>query len=59
MTTAISADRSMAPGDLRALGAGDVVVLRQSARNRQDWMSILPALLIAIHRGASVIWKEG
>ncbi len=58
MTVVLSADRAPAPGDIRSLGAGDLVTLRRSVKDRADWQHIIPALLIALVRGASVIWEE-
>lgn len=58
MKVAISDSRSPAPGDIRLLGAGDTVYLKRSCKMRGDWGSLLPALTIAVHRGASVIWEE-
>lgn len=58
MTVVLSADRSLAPGDIRALGAGDLVTLRRSVKDRADWDHIIPALLIAVVRGASVVWED-
>lgn len=54
----ITADQAPAPGDIRALGAGSVILLYPSARDRQDWTSILSALPNAIARGAEVLWEE-
>lgn len=54
----ITADQAPAPGDIRALGAGSVILLRPSARDRQDWTSILSALPNAIARGAEVLWEK-
>jgi hypothetical protein len=58
VTVVLSADRSLAPGDIRALGAGDLVTLRRSVKDRADWDHIIPALLIAVVRGASVVWED-
>lgn len=57
-TIRIDALRSPAPGDIRMLGAGDRVELGRTARDRQDWMGVLNALLVAIHRGADVVWSD-
>lgn len=54
----ISADQAPAPGDIRALGVGAVILLYPSARDRQDWTSILSALPNAIARGADVMWES-
>ncbi|RZS39167.1 hypothetical protein EV193_104383 [Herbihabitans rhizosphaerae] len=53
-----SYENAYAPGDIRALGAGDVIVLTESVRERANWESIVCALPIAAARGASVIWEE-
>ena len=54
----INADQAPAPGDIRALGEGSVILLYPSARDRQDWTSILSALPSAIARGAEVLWED-
>lgn len=54
----ISADQALAPGDIRSLGEGAVIMLYPSARDRQDWTSILSALPSAIARGAEVLWED-
>jgi hypothetical protein len=50
--------KALGPGDIRTLGPGDLVILRPSVKERPDFMSIAPALLIAVIRGASVIWED-
>jgi hypothetical protein len=49
--------QALAPGDIRTLGAGDLIILRPSVRDRTDFMSISSALLIALIRGASIVWE--
>ncbi|MER7077934.1 hypothetical protein SAMN02982929_07190 [Saccharopolyspora kobensis] len=46
------------PGDLRALGRGDEVVLHPDAPSRPDWSALLCAFPVAIGRGASVKWTK-
>lgn len=58
MTVVLSKDRSLAPGDIRALGAGDRITLRRSVKDRGDWMHIIPALGIALVRGADIVWRD-
>jgi len=58
MTIRISVNKAPAAGDIRLLGVGDRVSLSASVYEREDWLSLLPALTIAIHRGASVVWEE-
>jgi hypothetical protein len=54
----ISVNRAPAAGDIRLLGTGDHVTLSPSVYEREDWMSLLPALTIALNRGASIVWEE-
>lgn len=58
MTVELSKDKVLAPGDIRSLGAGSRIILRPSVKDRADWQHIVPALLIAVVRGASVIWED-
>lgn len=44
------------PGDIRALGRGDTIVLYRDAPTRRDWSALLCAFPVAIGRGASVRW---
>lgn len=53
---AISKDYSPALGDLRACGAGDVIWVQPSARERRDWARIVSAIADAVSRGAGVQW---
>lgn len=57
-TVVISADRAPSPGDIRSVSGPVRVVLRDSARDRDDWSSILSALPVAIARGADVVWES-
>jgi hypothetical protein len=54
----ITDKQAPSPGDIRALGEGSVILLYPSARDRQDWPSILSALPNAIARGAEVLWED-
>lgn len=52
----VSAKAAPALGDIRALGPGDVVWLRDGVQGRPDWGRYLDALGFAIARGADVRW---
>lgn len=52
----ISEEQTPALGDIRLLGAGDVVLLARNARDRNDWARILDAVAAAVSRGCDVHW---
>lgn len=56
-TKTISSGSAPAPGDIRHYGDGVTIKLRQSARDRDDWCSLLCAFSVAIARGASIVWE--
>lgn len=56
-TILVSADRAPSPGDIRSVSGPVRIVLQKSAIERGDWVSILSALLVAIARGADVVWE--
>jgi hypothetical protein len=58
MTVRITVNKAPAAGDIRLLGAGDRVTLSPNVYEREDWLSLLPALTIALNRGASIVWEE-
>lgn len=56
-TILVSVDRAPSPGDIRSVSGPVRIVLQKSAIERGDWVSILSALLVAIARGADVVWE--
>lgn len=54
----ITARSHHAPGDIRALGRGDELILYRDAPTRDDWSALLCAMPNAIARGCSVRWLK-
>lgn len=52
----ITADAAPALGDVRQMGAGDVVWLAPGAPGREDWGRCVNALAHAVRRGADARW---
>lgn len=58
MDKCISATRAPALGDVRAMAAGDRIILRPDAPSRADWPRYVDAIGVAITRGAEVRQTE-
>ena len=56
MQYVITASAGPALGDIRGLGAGDTVWLREGVTGRRDWSRYVDALVSALTRGAEVRW---
>lgn len=54
MLAYVDKDHAPALGDIRALGAGDAIVLRPEAVQRKDWGRYADAIAAAVSRGAEV-----
>lgn len=54
----INKDTALAPGDIRARGHGDRIVLRPEVKSRRDWMGLASALGTAVAKGADVVWER-
>jgi hypothetical protein len=50
----IRSDYAPALGDLRIMGLGDIIVVRNDAFLRRDWPRYLEAIAAAVARGAEV-----
>lgn len=61
MIALIAPGSAPALGDVRALGAGDAIVIRPGAVQRKDWGRYADAIAAAIARGAEVhqVAQEG
>ncbi len=57
MTITIRPDAAPAVGDVRALGVGDLIVLRAGVTGRADWSRYQDAIGSAVTRGAEVRWR--
>lgn len=56
MRRLLSLEAGPALGDIRLMGAGDVVWLAEGVEERKDWGRYLDALASAVTRGAEVRW---
>jgi hypothetical protein len=59
MDRKITAATAPALGDVRAMGAGDVVWIVHGAHARKDWSRYADAIGGAASRGADVRWTRG
>lgn len=56
MVRRITGDYAPALGDVRAMGAGDIVALGEGATGRRDWPRYAEAIMAAVSKGAEVRW---
>lgn len=56
MFRVITPGTAHALGDVRALGAGDTVLVHDGAHKRKDWPRYVDAIAAAVSRGAEVRW---
>lgn len=54
MLKIITEDSAPAAGDLRRLGAGDIIVVHHSALKRRDWARCWDAIGTAFMRGVEI-----
>lgn len=55
MIRTIQPDYAPALGDVRVMGRGDVIVIRDGAKDRKDWGRYQDAIGQAVARGAEVL----
>ncbi len=59
MIRTVEHEHAPALGDVRAMGAGDTVILLPGAETREDWARYTEAIGAAVGRGADARWTRG
>lgn len=59
MDRVVRSGSALGPGDVRAMGAGDVLWLDPELRKWAEWPRYTDAIRHAVGRGAEVRWTNG